>query len=486
MLALFLGIFGGTEPWYIQYLLLGSIVCFTVAFLLKNYWFLLIALFCLGNTYGQYRSYFDLRNDQLPQYYYQTVSMVGVIDNFPDIREKNNRVFVRIVAIDKKQVNHFSLNKNLGRVLLIYDRSVTIDYGNIIEFTGKVQAPRKFEDFDYPKYLKRFEIQSIVKNPENIKIVDHQNGGNFFVFQAKRFRNILSHNLETHLPPPHNQIAMGILLGVKKELPKLVSVDFKNSGLQHILVVSGFNVTILIIFVTLLLKRFGRIIVFIGGSFSLLFFLVMVGFDPPVLRATIFGIIVGWAIFSGRFSDSRNLLFLTAVVLAIYSPPMIQQDIGFFLSFFATLGIILGVPVGLWFFDFITHKFELRTIISVIVTAQVSVFPILGLTFGTFPVIGFFANLFVEPLIPLAMFFSFCTLLIPSSFPTIGAMVSLPAYICLNTILFFAHFFGAFEPLKISQNAARIGLIFVLIFFVWGSFSTIYQQKFLEVSKKKS
>lgn len=445
----------------------------------------MVSLFLLGNSYGQFRGYFDLRNDELSQYYNQEISMVGVVDNFPDIRAKNNRVFLRIIEINKPNNPSVNISKNLGKILLVYSSTSKIDYGDIIEITGKLQPPKQFDGFDYPQYLKRFGVQSIIRTANKMNLVSSKNGGNYFIYRAKKFRNYLSQNLETHLPSPHNQIAMGILLGVKKELPKSVSQDFKNSGLQHILVVSGFNVTILMVFITLLLRRFGRVMVFMGGTISILFFLLMVGLDPPVLRATIFGVIVGWAIVSGRFSDSRNLLFLTAVVLAIYSPKMIQGDVGFFLSFFATLGIILGIPIGNWFFDFITEQFEIRSIISVIVSAQISVFPILGLTFGTFPVIGFFANLFVEPLIPLAMFFSFCSTLVPSSLEVLGNIVAIPAQICLDIILFLAHLFGQFSPLLVPKNVAIISLVLILFFFVWGSFSRTYQRKFLEMQEKK-
>ncbi len=440
----------------------------------RSLYALALLIFGLGILYANGRSYLDFKNDQLPQYYGKETQYTGFVSNFPDIREKSNRVIIQITQINEIKA------ENLGKLLLIYPSEQSLDYGDLITMKAKSKKPKYFQGFNYPQYLKRFGVQTIIRSKQNITVVSPKTHGNYFIKTAKSVRNYLAKNLESSLPKPHNQIAMGILLGVKKELPEKSSQDFKNSGLQHILVVSGFNVTILIVFVALLLRQFGRRIIFLGSLVSLFFFTLMVGADPPVLRAAVFGGICGWAIVSGQFSDSRNLLFLTAVILALWNPMMIQTDVSFFLSFFATFGIIVGLPVILPFFDFITDRFELRTIISVIVVAQISVFPILGLTFGTFPFVGFFANIFVEPLIPIAMFFSGIVSILPSFLGNWIHLISVPAYLVLEIILQIAHFFGQFPPMPINKTLAQITLFGVLGFFFWTSFSLVYQQTFLE------
>ncbi len=474
-LILFIGIFCGREIFFSNYILFFGAFLGFVAILFRQYLFFLCSIFLLGNFYGQYKSIFDLRSDILPNFYNQKIELNAWVTNFPDIRQKNNRVFVQVTKIGKKTGN------NLGKALLIYSPDLNLDYGDNLKIIGKIQKPRNFDGFDYQNFLKRFNVQSIIKNPKKIEKLELKNSGNYLILQAKRVRNFLAKNLEKSLPIPHNQIAMGILLGVKKELPKEISQNFKNSGLQHILVVSGFNVTVLLLFIAIILKHLGRQIIFFCSILTLLFFVLMVGADPPVIRAAIFGSIVSWAIFSGKFSDSRNLLFLTAVILAIFSPQMIQGDIGFFLSFFATFGIILGVPICQKYLQFIPNKFELRTIISVIISAQLSVFPILSLYFGSFPFIGFFSNIFVEPLIPIGMGFSFLSSILTSFLnESLIYILAYPSKIILSIILFLADFFGKFGVITISQIISQISLILVLIFFLWGSFSTKYQERFLE------
>ncbi len=474
-LFLFIGIFLGREIFFSSYILFLSLLFGFITIYFRQYLLLLCSIFLLGNFYGQYRTVFDLKSDILPNFYNQKVELNAWITNFPDIRQKNNRVFIQITKLKKKTGN------NLGKALLIYPSNLNLDYGDNLKIIGKIQKPRNFDGFNYQKFLKRFEIQSIIKNPEKIEILEFKKSGNFLILQAKKIRNFLANNLEKSLPTPHNQIAMGILLGVKKELPKETSQNFKNSGLQHILVVSGFNVTVLLLFIAIILKQLGQRIIFFFSITALLFFVLMVGADPPVIRAAIFGSIVSWSVFSGKFSDSRNLLFFTAVILAIVSPQMIQGDIGFFLSFFATFGIILGVPICQKYLQFVPNKFELRTIISVIISAQLSVFPILSLYFGSFPFIGFFSNIFVEPFIPIGMFFSFISSVFSSFLnESLSYILVYPAKIILSIILFFADFFGSFNPFPIPKIISQISLIIVISFFLWGSFSLKYQETFLE------
>lgn len=155
---------------------------------------------------------------------------------------------------------------------------------------------------------------------------------------------------------------------------------------------------------------------------------------------------------------------------------MIQYDIGFFLSFSATFGIILGVPL----FEKIPIKSEIKTVLSVIICAQIAVLPILGIYFKQFPVAGFLSNLFVEPLVPLAMTFSFITGLLgflSSSLSSIFAVASLSV---INLIFWIARIFGDFTPLSISKNMSIFWGLGVWGFFLWGSFSRYFQLVFLE------
>jgi competence protein ComEC len=348
-----------------------------------------------------------------------------------------------------------------------------------VAFQGKITQPRNFEDFDYEAYLKRFGVQALVRSPKNFTTLSSQTGGNVFLRNAKKVRDFLAHNLEKSLPMPHAQIAMGILLGVKNQLPPATGQDFKNSGLQHLLVVSGSNVSIVIIFITFFLKKFGRQAIFLGVVPALIFFIAMTGADPPILRAGIMGGMVAFAASMGRLSETRNLVLFSAVIMGIWNPRIIQNDIGFFLSTFATMGIILGVPVLYRILGFLPEKFGLRMLLTVSLAAQIAVLPILGYHFGTFPMVGVIANLFSEPLVPLGMGASFSSALTGILPEPMAKVLAIPAYCILEMLLQIAHFFGKVPPLSISKNFSILCAYGVVGFFFYGSFARNFAQKYL-------
>lgn len=473
-LSIFLGIFLGRDLFFFNFILLIGGLFFLFFITFKNWIFLIIFFFFLGNAWGQFYNSKTFRSSFLESFSNEFVLVEGFVSNFPTIN--NSKKSIKI-TIEKLTVNSqiFS-QKNIGSLLLEIPKDSKIDYGDTLFFEGRLAKPRNFGNFNYAKYLKRLGIVALVRKPQNLKILEKETKGKKLILWAKKLRNKFSQNLQLALPSAHAQIAEGILLGVKSKLPKSIETNFKNAGLQHILVVSGFNVTILLVFVAFFLKRFGRKIVFLGSIFLLIFFVLMVGFEPSILRAAVFGGMLSVSVLMGKFSDSRNLLFLSAVVLGIFSPTMIQYDIGFFLSFSATFGIILGVPI----FEKIKIKSEIKTILAVIISAQIAVSPVLGLYFEQFPIAGFLTNLLVEPLVPLAMFFSFITGVLGFFSDSLSTLLAIPSLIIIDIIFWIAQVFGSFKPLFISFPISILLGVFVWSFFLWGSFSRYFQQTFLE------
>jgi len=354
---------------------------------------LLIAFFCVGKL-----TLFNPQKDQLFSRVGQKVSLAGTVDSFPDVREKNTRVFVQT---------------ELGRLLLIDDKKHDFLYGDLIEVHGKLTR-------SYP-YFHRFKIYTRMYHPEEIIFLEP---GKSWLTQAQKIREIFSKNLEQALPSPHHVIATGILLGVKNELSKDVKQNFQRSGLQHLLVVSGFNVSIVMYLTMISLRKLGRRIALIGSLLVLIFFVGMTGAEPPVIRAALMGGLVGLGKIWGRRADILNILLFSAVIMGLFDPRIISSDIGFHLSFTATLGIIV-----------FAERIKLPAILSVSLAAQLSVAPLLIFYFGSFPLAGLVANIFAEPLIPITM--------AASSLPAFTGSFGLPAEILLEILLLIAHFFGS-------------------------------------------
>ncbi|MBI2268519.1 MAG: ComEC/Rec2 family competence protein [Candidatus Blackburnbacteria bacterium] len=204
-------------------------------------------------------------------------------------------------------------------------------------------------------------------------------------------------------PEPHAALLSGIVLGTKSSLDYQFFEALRKTGTLHIIVASGSNIALvggtilnsLIIF----LSRKKAVVLSLAAIWL---YVVLVGFQPPIVRAAIMGTIAYLAQALGRDFDGVRALFISAAVLLLVNPLWLF-DIGFQLSFAATAGIIglsqrigrLGVlgllPRGI--------KENLATTLS----AQIAVSPFLLLRFGEISLISPVVNVFVLPVVPSIM-----------------------------------------------------------------------------------
>ncbi len=449
--------------------LIGCLVL-VAAGIFKKFWILCFGIVFISASWTAWRAEFDFRHDFLVSQIGKEIELIGVVKTPPDVRENSVRAFV---------------HSDKGNFLLILPHTEIIHYGDKLFVRGIITFPRNFGDFDYRRYLRRWGAQIIIKNPKIFEIRS-SGKGNKIIHIAQKFRSFLEKNVRRSLPEPHATIAVGVLLGVKSSLPEWTQNDFKNSGLQHLLVVSGSNVAIVLALVALLLARFGRYAVFFGSICALGFFVLLVGPDAPVLRAAVMGGVVGIAAALGRFSDARTLVLLSAGIIGLIQPAIVRDDVGFHLSFAATIGIVIGTPILLHYFSKISQSklwnvFAL--ILSVSLAAQISVLPILGRSFGTFPIAGVLANIFAEPLVPLAMGAGTITAFF-GWFPLfIARALAIPAFIAIDILLFVAYFFGQIPPIQIASWVTMMASILLSGFAIWGLLSRSFAERWFVKDK---
>ena len=464
--------------WSPNFFLIFAATFFFAALFFRQFFFGIFAAFFFAGFFGIWRENFFFKNEILPNFFNQKIAISGEICSFIDAREKNNRA--NFCA--KKIFANEKILKIDEKILIIFEKNFLPKYGQKLKISGKIQQPRNFGNFNYREFLRKFGISTILF-AKKISILDENLGGNFFLKSALRARNFLQQNLEKILPPPHSTIAMGILLGVKNELPENTKKKFRDSGLLHLLVVSGSNISIVIIFISIFLKFLGRRVVFWCSILAVGFFVAMTGADGPVLRAAVMGGIAGFGIATGRPAGAKNLILLSAAILAAINPQILRADFGFLLSIFATAGIIFFTPILEKIFYFLPQKFGMRQIFCVSAAAEIAVFPLLGLLSSEFAIIGAIANIFAEPLVAFAMLFSFVVAL-TGIFPIFFAKIfTVPALVILNFLLAIAHFFAQFPPLKIPEKIATFFIFLHCCFFFYATFSRNFSRRFLQKSR---
>jgi competence protein ComEC len=143
---------------------------------------------------------------------------------------------------------------------------------------------------------------------------------------------------------PAGQLISSMALGKEAvDLPYDIKDAFCGVGLAHALAASGFQISLILGVVLTLTRRMAETIQAAIGALALMGFVLLAGFEPAILRAALMGGAVLLALLLGRKTKPLGVLMLVATGLLLWNPLWIW-DLGFQLSFFATLGLLVTVP----------------------------------------------------------------------------------------------------------------------------------------------
>jgi competence protein ComEC len=239
-------------------------------------------------------------------------------------------------------------------------------------------------------------------------------GGNLVSVALYEFKDKALENIYRLFPDPESSLLAGILLGVDTGLTSELQQAFKDTGTAHIIAISGFNISIIAgLFVTFFSRflgpRRGALLAIIG----IIFYTILVGGEAAVVRAAIMG---GLALFAkqvGRRQFALNTLLAVALLMCLWNPLFIW-DVGFQLSFFATLGLILYAdPFSQFANRIITRYFPASAaeraaelfseFVLLTLAAQVTTIPIMAYHFQRISLVSFIANPFILPPQPAVM-----------------------------------------------------------------------------------
>ncbi len=283
-----------------------------------------------------------------------------------------------------------------GKILVNARRYPEYRYGNEIEIVGRPETPPELEDFSYRNYLATKGIYSLIDYPE-ITLLSSGNGNRTHA-ALLNFRKLLEEKIGQILPEPESSLLAGVILGVKRSLPKDFYDALQKSGTLHVVVVSGTNITYAIsalLAISGLLARPARLTF---ATLGILAYALMVGGGSAVWRSTLMGLTVLLAAVLGRRRLAQEALFLSAAVLLLANPMGLWQ-IGFQLSFAATAGII-------FLQDLIRSQLQVlpklvRRGLVTTLAAQIGVLPVITHNFQTLSIVSPLSNLLIFLLVPL-------------------------------------------------------------------------------------
>ncbi|MDI6821473.1 MAG: DNA internalization-related competence protein ComEC/Rec2 [Actinomycetota bacterium] len=348
----------------------------------------------------------------------KSVVIGGTVLGEPSLKGDQLHFDFKVESIDTSQQRLKA--RELTKVIVKNSSSLRIQGGQRLTIKGKPILVSNVHPH-YARYLYRKRIQTLfvvdTTCVERKSIKFTQMSSNPIQNIITGFRTRVKSQTSSFLSKDQAGLLIGLLLGDRSRISGTLQDDFRKAGVMHILAVSGLHLGMIATIAYLLssilrlnpIARSALIAVF------MLFYVLLAGCRPSVLRASIMIAVglLGWLL--GREKNLLSAIAVAALILLIYNPFLIY-DVAFQLSFMAALAIILIAPT---LNSKLVELFPRRVseLLSLSIAAQVGVAPILVYYFNELSLVAVVSNLFVvpaiAPILGLGLAASFMTIFSP-------------------------------------------------------------------------
>ncbi len=297
------------------------------------------------------------------------------------------------------------------------NRAKTIQRGDAVTIDGELR-----EGFG--------NFVGVMQNAELISLTREKPG-----HIAVEVRNNFSAHIQQAIDDPAASLGIGYLLGEKRGLPSHLVEALQIVGLTHIVVASGYNLTIL---VRLARRLFARISKYLSALVSIGLiagFVAITGLSPSMTRAGLVALLSLWAWYYGRKFHPVTLLSIAAATTVLYNPSYVWGDIGWALSFAAFAGVMIIAPIMRSYFYGNEKPALVPQILGETISAQIATAPIILLVFGQFSNIAIISNLIILPFIPIVMLLTFIAGLGAYIVPGLAQIIGWPAQLLLDAMI---------------------------------------------------
>ena len=410
----------------------------------------------------------------------EELSYTGVIVSNPIKKKYKNRYKVKVV--EGKYRNTY----------LYIDTNIKLEYGDKVNIKGIYEEPeiaRNYKGFDYKQYLKTKKIYGIVKVDSIEKLGTNKyrilNKANALFLKIKN-------NIEKTYGDKTNALIKGVLLGYTADIDDDIKEQFSQSNISHVLAVSGMHISYLIYLATNSTKSIlGNRKSKIFASIILIFYMFITGLSVSVVRACIMGSVSCMSFVLYRKNNTLNNIAISALIILINNPFSLL-DLSFLLSFGGTIGIIFFEPIiehflksikmknRKWRYLFlkIQKKFDsVIKIISVSISSQIIIAPIIVLKFNNLGIAFLFTNLLLSTVIGFIVMGGLIQVLISFISIDIGIaiakIIEIPTYVLILISKLGEKIpFGSFKV--VTPDLIYVFLYYFLIFIIMYLYKITY------------
>ncbi|MBT5461244.1 MAG: DNA internalization-related competence protein ComEC/Rec2 [Candidatus Marinimicrobia bacterium] len=399
------------------------------------------------------------------------------------------------VILDTKETEHgwranceiLSLSDhilNRSFILSVYGKGMIPSDGDSILSKGEIKKLSQLRnpgDFDFRSHFSGLGNYGRLFIDKKHSVIIHQGKLSLYKRWIHNSQAFVRNSVNQATDSKTAGLLTALLLGDKTTIDEEMKNDFANTGVIHVLAVSGLHVGYILIILTIFTSiiripwGWNRVLIILG----LIAFCALTGGKPSVIRASIMAGLYVLTPIVNRPGNIWNIIGFAACLLLAYDPLYIM-GLGFILSFSAVVSIIYFYGLFEKLLPesinpkYIKNSFIKNTVSLFLVSlsAQIGTLPITASYFHKIPIISLLANVIIVPIIGLIVVVGFIILGFSFS-PILSELAGNVAETLQIIISWFAQFFSSFSfsLISISQvtfvDIILYSLLIIALFYLF-------------------
>lgn len=398
------------------------------------------------------------------KYNNQTIIIVGNVGQSPAYKPGK-----QLVRIHPELINGEKVSMNSRDVIATFSDLEEFSVGDKLVVSGKFKARVDFESdsgravqYRLMSYSRKIAGDIAFPKLEH-RVPSSNNLWNIFSNVKQKFIQTLN---ELFIAPASGLLA-GIIIGDTSSLDNDLLDVFRAVGLIHIVVLSGYNITLVANFFIRMFAPLGYYRRLVTAMIALLFFIAVVGISQTALRAGIMALCAFAARYYIRPYIVSRGIFLALLIMVWISPYALLFDLSLQLSFLATFGIV-------YIFPLISKKFpslagnSFGEILLQTIAVNIITLPIIIYQMGYFSLISFPINIAVLGFIPWITILGFLAVFIGMITISLGKLIAFPIQVIVDVIIKITSWIAEHDPFKLSFPVFSVYwliVIYLIIFF---------------------